>query len=58
MCEGVNVHGLPLIQGVGFESVHAIDVRDVEERLVAGRVGRHFHQDLVEKQWLERKMMT
>lgn len=43
----------PLIESLRFQRVDAVDVRDVEEGLVAGWVGRHFHQDLVEEQRLE-----
>lgn len=43
---------VPLVQGLGFESVDAIDVRDVEQRLVAGWVGWHFHQYLVQEERL------
>lgn len=43
---------VPLVQGLGFESVDAIDVRDVEQRLIAGRVGWHFHQYLVQEERL------
>lgn len=42
----------PLVEGLCLQRVDAVDVRDVEERLVAGRVGGHFHQHLVEEQRL------
>lgn len=42
----------PLVQSLRFERVDAVDVRDVKEGLVAGGVGGHLHQDLVQKQRL------
>lgn len=38
---------LPLGQGLSFQRVDAIDVRDVEDWLVAGRVWGPFYQHLV-----------
>lgn len=47
----------PLVQSLRFERVDAVDVRDVKEGLVAGRVGRHLHQNLVQKQRLRARQV-
>lgn len=52
---GGGVGCAPLVESLRFQRVDAVDVRDVEEGLVAGWVGGHFHQDLVEEQRLEIK---
>ena len=53
-----DVDHAPLVQSLRFERVDAVDVRDVKQGLVAGWVGGHLHQNLIQKQRLETERFT
>lgn len=55
---GADADGGPLVQRLRSEGVDAVDVRDVKERLVAGRVGGHLHQHLIQEQRLETERLA
>lgn len=48
---------LPFIDVVRLEYINSINVRDVEDGLVAGRVGQ-LHQDFIEEHRLGAKVNT
>lgn len=56
--ESGGADGGPLVQSLRFERVDAVDVRDVKEGLVAGRIRWHLHQHLIQKQRLQTERST